>query len=200
MIGRITGTLLEKSPPQIVIDVQGLGYEIDVPMSTFYGLPATGEKVRLFTHLAIREDGHFLYGFASDEERAAFRQLLKVSGIGARTALAVLSGMSVAELSQAITLQESARLVKVPGIGRKTAERLVLELRDKLGQHLPVSAASTVSSAPSAPIDDPQADILNALIALGYNEREAVRAMKGLEADVSVSDGIRQALKSLAKG
>lgn len=198
MIGRITGILLEKNPPQILIDANGVGYEIDVPMSTFYNLPATGERVSLHTHLAVREDGHFLYGFASEEERAAFRQLLKVSGIGARMALAVLSGLSVSDLAQAVALQESGRLVKIPGIGKKTAERLLLELRDKLGKALPqLSGARLAAPMDSAP--DARSDILNALLALGYNEREALGAMKGLADDVGVSDGIRQALKLLSK-
>lgn len=197
MIGRITGTLIEKSPPQIVVDVGGVGYEIDVPMSTFYGLPATGQKVSLFTHFVVREDGHFLFGFATADERAAFRQLLKVTGVGARMALAVLSGMSVNDLAQAVAMQEAGRLVKIPGIGKKTAERLVLELRDKLGKALP-SLAATLGS-PAAATDD-RGDVLNALLALGYNEREALSAMKDLPEDVSVSDGIRLALKRLAKG
>lgn len=198
MIGRITGILLEKNPPQILIDANGVGYEIDVPMSTFYNLPAAGERVSLHTHLAVREDGHFLYGFASEEERAAFRQLLKVSGIGARMALAVLSGLSVSDLAQAVALQESGRLVKIPGIGKKTAERLLLELRDKLGKALPqLSGARLAAPMDSAP--DARSDILNALLALGYNEREALGAMKGLAEDVGVSDGIRQALKLLSK-
>ena len=197
MIGRISGTLLEKNPPQIVVDANGLGYEIDVPMSTFYGLPATGQPVRLFTHFAVREDGHFLYGFASEDERRAFRQLLKVSGIGARTALAVLSGLSVADLASAVTLQEAGRLVKIPGIGKKTAERLLLELRDKLGNALP-----TLPSAAHLPVDaanEARSDILNALLALGYNEREALGAMKGLADDIAVSEGIRLALRQLSK-
>ncbi|PKO84788.1 MAG: Holliday junction branch migration protein RuvA [Betaproteobacteria bacterium HGW-Betaproteobacteria-11] len=194
MIGRITGTLIEKNPPSITIDVHGLGYELDVPMSTFYLLPATGEKLTLFTHLTIREDGHFLYGFGSADERAAFRQLLKISGIGARTALAVLSGMSVTELAQAITMQEAGRLVKVPGIGKKTAERLLLELRDKLPKAF--SATQKVGAGETAA---PTGDILGALLALGYNEREALAAMKGLAPEVSVADGIRQALKLLSK-
>jgi Holliday junction DNA helicase RuvA len=203
MIGRITGTLLEKNPPAITIDVHGLGYEVDVPMSTFYNLPATGEKVSLHTHLMVREDAHQLYGFGTEEERAAFRQLLKISGVGARTALAVLSGMSVAELARAVTLQEAGRLTKVPGIGKKTAERLLLELRDKLpkvgaGSGARVGAGGTaVEGAESA--TDNLADILNALIALGYNEREALSAMKTLTAETAVGDGIRQALKLLSK-
>jgi len=191
VIGRITGTLIEKNPPQITIDVGGLGYEVEVPMSTFYNLPAAGEKVSLHTHLQIREDAHCLYGFGSDGERAAFRQLLKISGVGARTALAVLSGLSVSELAQAVALQEAGRLVKIPGIGKKTAERLLLELRDKLPK-------STVTATTAVP--DAGSDILNALLALGYNEREAATAMKTLPAGASVSDGIRQALKLLSKG
>ena len=199
MIGRISGQLLEKNPPQIVVDVNGIGYEIDVPMSTFYNLPAAGQKVSLHTHFAVREDGHFLYGFGSDDERATFRQLLKVSGIGARTALAVLSGLSVADLAHAVTLQETGRLVKIPGIGKKTAERLLLELRDKLGKALPSMTGVRLATAPGA-APDAKSDILNALLALGYNEREALAAMKGLAEDVGVSDGIRQALKALSKG
>ncbi|MBK8118110.1 MAG: Holliday junction branch migration protein RuvA [Sulfuritalea sp.] len=197
MIARITGVLVEKNPPSITVDVQGLGYEIDVPMSTFYNLPAAGEKVSLHTHLIVREDGHFLYGFASQDERSAFRQLLKISGIGARTALAVLSGMSVTELAQAVTLQEAGRLTKVPGIGKKTAERLLLELRDRLPKTL-ATASARVGAGDTAP--DAASDIMNALLALGYNEREALSAMQGLTPEVSVSDGIRAALKLLSKG
>ena len=196
MIGRISGLLVEKNPPQITVDVQGLGYEVDVPMSTFYNLPATGEKLSLFTHLIVREDGHFLYGFSTEAERAAFRQLLKISGIGARTALAVLSGMSVTELAHAVTMQEVGRIIKVPGIGKKTAERLLLELRDRLPKFShsgssPVGAGDTPSNSSS--------DNLNALLALGYNEREALGAMKTLAPDATVSDGIRGALKLLSK-
>ncbi|MBL8454475.1 MAG: Holliday junction branch migration protein RuvA [Zoogloea sp.] len=195
MIGRITGRLAEKNPPQILVDVNGVGYELEVPMSTFYGLPATGQAVTLSTHLAVREDGHFLYGFATEDERAAFRQLLKVAGIGARTALAVLSGLSVADLAQAIALQESGRLVKIPGIGKKTAERLLLELRDKLAKALPAVAGSVATSLPGGD----RADIINALLALGYNEKEALGAAKALPDGIGVSGGIRQALKGLSK-
>ncbi len=198
MIGRLTGTLLEKNPPQILVDVHGVGYELDVPMSTFYGLPASGSAVSLHTHFAVREDGHFLYGFATEEERTTFRQLLKVSGIGARMALAVLSGLSVTELAQAVALQEAGRLVKIPGIGKKTAERLLLELRDKLGKALPQIAGTRLAAAPGM-VADAKSDVLNALLALGYNEREALGAMKGLAEGVGVSDGIRQALKLLSK-
>lgn len=190
MIGRLAGTLLEKNPPQIVIDVHGVGYEVDVPMSTFYNLPAPSEKLVLLTHFVVREDGQFLYGFASEEERFAFRQLVRISGIGARMALAVLSGLSVADLAQAVAAQEVGRLVKVPGIGKKTAERLLLELRGKLADALPVRSSSVENSTH---------DILNALLALGYNEREAGAAMKHLPADIPTSDGIRQALKFLSK-
>lgn len=195
MIGRLTGKLLEKNPPQILLDVNGVGYEVEVPMSTFYNLPNLGERVVLITHLAVREDGHFLYGFGSEDERATFRQLLKISGIGARTALAVLSGMSVADLASAVALQESGRLVKVPGIGKKTAERLLLELKDKLAKALP-----GVSGAALSPQYAAQSDIVNALLALGYNEKEASAALKQLPAEISVSDGIRAALKLLSKG
>ncbi|MEY3200962.1 MAG: Holliday junction branch migration protein RuvA [Pseudomonadota bacterium] len=191
MIGRISGTLLEKNPPQIIVDVQGVGYEIEVPMSTFYNLPALAERVSLHTHLVVREDAHLLFGFGTEDERATFRQLVKISGIGARTALAVLSGLSVNELAQAVARQESGRLVKVPGIGKKTAERLLLELRDKL----PKASASGMAAAPA----DAGDDILNALIALGYNDKEARAALKLLPAEVGVSEGIRLALKHLSK-
>jgi Holliday junction DNA helicase RuvA len=196
MIGRLTGTLLEKNPPQITVDVHGIGYEVDVPMSTFYNLPAAGEKVSLHTHLLVREDAHQLFGFLSEGERAMFRQLLRISGIGARTALAVLSGLSVGEIAQAVTLQDSGRLVKIPGIGKKTAERLLLELKDKLPKTTLVASA-TAGTGAAAP--DAASDILNALLALGYSEREAIAAMKHLPPEATVSDGIRQALKLLSK-
>lgn len=192
MIGRIEGRLLEKNPPSILVDVGGVGYEIDVPMSTFYQLPALSEPVVLLTHLAIREDAHQLYGFATAEERAAFRELIRISGIGARTALALLSGLSVAELAQAITLQETAWLTRVPGIGKKTAERLLLELKGKLGADL--------GASPSSPANDAGADVIHALLALGYNDREARAAARTLPPGSGVTDGIRLALKSLAKG
>ena len=192
MIGRLTGLLAEKNPPQIVLDVSGVGYELDVPMSTFYNLPASGEKTTLLTHFAVREDGHFLYGFLTEAERFAFRQLLKVSGIGARTALSVLSGLSVNDLAAAVAQQELGRLIKVPGIGKKTAERLLLELKGKL--------ADTIGGVSlHAAVDDAKQDISNALLALGYNEKEAAAAMKQLPADIGTSDGIRAALKLLSK-
>lgn len=190
MIGRLSGTLLEKTPPQVVVDVHGLGYEVDVPMSTFYNLPTVGEKVSLLTHFVVREDGQYLYGFGSEAERYAFRQLVKISGVGARMALAVLSGLSVSDLAQAIVRQDVGRLTKVPGIGKKTAERLLLELKGKLADALP----SATFAAP-----DSQHDILNALLALGYNDREASATLKHLSAGCSIADGIRQALKLLSK-
>jgi Holliday junction DNA helicase RuvA len=192
MIGRLSGILVEKNPPQILLDVQGVAYEVDVPMSTFYNLPATGERIALFTHLVVREDAHLLFGFGTEQERRVFRQLVKISGIGARTALSVLSGLSVAELAQAVTMQDSGRLTKIPGIGKKTAERLLLELKDKLG--VDVTSAVGVHRAPPA-----SSDVLNALLSLGYSDREAVAAVKTLPEGVAVSDGIRQALKVLAK-
>lgn len=195
MIGRITGLLLEKHPPLVLVDVQGVGYEIDVPMSTFYQLPAIGAQVTLHTHLVVREDIHLLFGFGTEAERQAFRQLVKISGVGARTALAVLSGLSVADLQQAVATQDSGRLIKTPGIGKKTAERLLLELRDKLDSGL----AGTIGATGVALSSRSDSDILNALLSLGYNEREASWAVKQLPAGVAVSDGIRQALKLLSK-
>jgi Holliday junction DNA helicase RuvA len=192
MIGRLAGILLEKNPPQILVDCGGVGYEVEVPMSTFYNLPGMGERITLLTHLVVREDAHLLYGFGTEAERRAFRLLLKITGIGARTALAVLSGMSVADLAEAVTLQETGRLTKVPGIGKKTAERLLLELKDKLGADLG-SGVAVNRPAPAS------SDILHALLALGYSEREALAAIKQLPEGATVSDGIKQALKSLAK-
>ena len=189
MIGRITGQLAEKSPPLVLVDVGGVGYEIDVPMSTFYNLPALGQQVALLTHFVVREDVQQLFGFLTHAERSAFRELVKISGVGPRTALAILSGLSVAELSQAISRQEVGRLVKVPGIGKKTAERLLLELKGKLGPDLALPAAT--------PMTDNQGDIVQALMALGYNEKDANAALKALPPEVGVSDGIKLALKAL---
>jgi len=191
VIGRITGKLLSKQPPQIIVDVQGVGYEIDVPMSTLYQLPATGADVMLFTHLTVREDAHLLFGFATEQERTVFRQLLKISGVGARTALSLLSGLSVADLHAAVSTQDSGRLTKIPGIGKKTAERLLLELKDKL-------TVTTISS-PATGVVNAGSDIVNALLSLGYNDKEASWAVKQLPAGASVNDGIRQALKLLSK-
>ena len=191
MIGRIQGVVVEKNFPQVIVSCQGVGYEVDVPMSTFYQLPATGAEVTLHTHLVVREDAHQLYGFASEAERQAFRQLLKISGVGARTALAVLSGLSVSDLRDAVVSQDGGRLTKIPGIGKKTAERLLLELRDKLDVALATPA--------TAKGDGQAGDISNALHALGYNDKEASWAVKQLPAGLNVSDGIRQALKLLSK-
>jgi Holliday junction DNA helicase RuvA len=187
LIGRIHGKLIGKHPPQVMVDVGGIAYELDVPMSSFYALPATGDSVTLFTHLVVREDAHVLYGFMTLEERAAFRQLIRISGIGARTALAVLSGLSVGELTQAVALQDVARLTKIPGIGKKTSERLLLELKGKL------------SALAALPGTEKASDVLNALLALGYSEKEALAATQGLAPGTPVTEGIRAALKSLAK-
>jgi Holliday junction DNA helicase RuvA len=190
MIGRLAGTLLEKNPPQILVEAGGIGYEIEVPMSTFYNLPALGERITLLTHFVVREDAHQLFGFLSADERSTFRLLIKISGVGPRTALSILSGLSVAELAQAVAAQQAGRLVKVPGIGKKTAERLLLELKGKLGPDL---------AAPASVSSDAQADIVQALVALGYNDRDAAAALKSLPPDIGVADGIKQALKSLSR-
>lgn len=191
MIARLNGMLVEKSPPYIIVDCHGVGYEVEVPMSTFYDLPETGQNVQLLTHFVVREDAQLLYGFGSEQEKNTFRQLLKVNGIGAKSALSILSGVSVDELVNAVTQQEVVVLTRIPGIGKKTAERMLLELKDKF----------TVSGSQNA---QPLAksvtqDVLNALVALGYNEREATAAVKLLDKDISVTDGIKQALKSLSK-
>ena len=191
MIGRLHGKLIEKQPPQVVVDVQGLGYEIDVPMSTFYNLPGIGEAVTLHTHLVVREDAHLLYGFGSEEERRVFRQLLKISGVGPKLALSVLSGLSINDLALAVAHQEVGRLVKIPGVGKKTAERLLLELKDKLD----ISDSKVVRAPQHAALSD----ILHALLALGYSDREAQAAAKALPEGLGVAEGIRLALKSLAK-
>jgi Holliday junction DNA helicase RuvA len=189
MIGRLSGVIAEKTPPQIVIDVAGVGYEVDVPMSTFFNLGALGERAVLLTHLTVREDAHQLFGFLTHEERATFRLLIKISGVGPKMALGLLSGLSVAELAQAVSRQEAGRLTKVPGIGKKTAERLLLELKGKLGADLVL---------PAAVVNDAQADILQALVALGYSEKDAAATLKVLPPDVGVSDGIKLALKKLS--
>ena len=189
MIGRLSGILLEKNPPQVLLDCHGVGYEVQVSMSTFYNLPNLGETVSLLTHFIVREDAQLLYGFGTASEREAFRQLIKISGVGPRTALAVLSGLGVADLAQAVSLQEAGRLVKVPGIGKKTAERLLLELKGKLAPDIGTTGAAIASDA--------QADIVQALVALGYSEKDAAAALRKLPLDVGVSDGIKLAMKSL---
>ena len=190
MIGRLSGLLAGKSPPQVLVDVNGVGYDVDVPMSTFFNLPGVGERVVLLTHFVVREDAQILFGFLTHDERATFRELVKISGVGPRTALSILSGLSVAELATAVSRQDGARLVKVPGIGKKTAERLLLELKGKLG-------ADLAAPAGGVPLSDNQGDIAQALQALGYSDREAQAALKALPPDVGVSEGIRLALKSL---
>jgi Holliday junction DNA helicase RuvA len=191
MIARLKGVLIEKTPPTVVIDCNGVGYECEVPMSTFYNLPALGESVTLLTHLVVREDAHLLYGFGTDRERVTFRQLLKVNGIGAKSALSILSGLSVEDLVQAVALQETGLLTRVPGIGKKTAERLLLELKDKFS----IEGLAAIANAPKSAA----ADILNALVSLGYNEKEALLAVKQLAPEIGVSEGIKLALKSLSK-
>ncbi|MBI4938662.1 MAG: Holliday junction branch migration protein RuvA [Nitrosomonadales bacterium] len=191
MIGRLTGILIEKNPPQILLDVQGVAYELDVPMSTFYNLPVLHEKVVLHTHLIVREDAHLLFGFGSPDERVAFRQLLKISGVGPKLALSVLSGLSLTDLADAVARKEAGRLTKIPGVGKKTAERLLLELQGKFS----VTVSGNIRS--SAPAQGE--DVVNALLALGYSAKEAEWAAKQLPADAGVSDGIRQALKLLSK-
>ncbi len=191
MIGRLHGTLAYKNnPPQLLLDCHGVGYEVQVPMSTFYNLPAVGEKLMLLTQFVVREDAQLLFGFATEAERDAFRELIRIAGVGPRTALAVLSGMTVADIAHAVATQEAGRLVKVPGIGKKTAERLLLELKGRFG---------TALRGPTVAGSDVQADILQALIALGYSDRDAAAALKALPSDATVSDGIRLALKSLGK-
>ena len=191
MIGKLTGVLGEKNPPEVLVECGGVGYEVLVPMSTYYNLPARGEPVSLLTHFVVREDAQLLYGFATATERESFRQLIKITGVGPRTALAVLSGMTVADLAHAVNAQEAGRLVKVPGIGKKTAERLLLELKGKLGADIGVAAGAAAGN---------HGDILQALVALGYSDKEATAALKALPADVSVSDGIKMALKALSRG
>ncbi|MDO4968461.1 MAG: Holliday junction branch migration protein RuvA [Comamonadaceae bacterium] len=192
MIGKLTGTLLEKNPPEVLVDCHGVGYEVQVPMSTFYNLPQVGQPISLLTHFIVREDAQLLYGFATEQERQTFRELIKISGVGPRMALSLLSGLSIEELAQAVATQEAGRLVKVPGIGKKTAERLLLELKGKLGDAVVTGAAAQVKS-------DAQADILQALLALGYSDKEASACLKQLPADIGVSEGIKLALKGLSK-
>ena len=193
MIGRISGILLDKTPPLALIDCNGVGYECEVPMSTFYLLPQVGEKVTLLTHFVVREDAQLLFGFGTNQECLMFRQLLKVNGIGAKSALAILSGLSIDELIQAVSLQEAGLLTRVPGIGKKTAERLLLELKDKF-------TLDSALSIKGSGITSISQDVLNALIALGYNERESLNAVKSLDTNLTVNDGIKQALKYLSKG
>lgn len=191
MIGRLHGKLIEKTPPQVLVDVGGVGYEVDVPMSTFCNLPAEGSEITLLTHFIVREDAQLLYGFATAAERQTFRALIRISGVGPRIALAVLSGMSTQDLADAVEQGNATLLTRVPGIGKKTADRLVLELKGKLAGNAFAPAGGAASAA--------QADILSALMALGYSEREAQASVRALPAEVTVSEGIRLALKTLAR-
>ena len=191
MIARLNGILIEKSPPQVIVDCNGVGYEVEVPMSTFYNLPEIGHKIQLLIHFVVREDAQLLYGFGSEQEKSTFKQLLKVNGIGAKSALSILSGVSIDDLVEAVNRQEVGMLTRIPGIGKKTAERLLLELKDKFA----ITGSTTTTSMPKSA----SYDVLNALIALGYNEREAGAAVKLLPKEVGVADGIKQALKSLSK-
>ena len=191
MIGRIQGRLLEKTPPMILLDCNGVGYEIQVSMPTFYDLPEIGTEIKLLTHFIVREDAQLLFGFASTQERKLFRLLIKVNGVGAKVGLSILGGMTVNELMLAITHQESHLLIKIPGIGKKTAERLVLELKDKFKE----DQIKITSDKEPTIIED----IQNALIALGYSSKDVVTVSKELASDISLNDGIRQALKLLSK-
>lgn len=191
MIARLNGVLIEKYPPFVIVDCQGVGYEVEVPMSTFYNLPELGHKVQLLTHFVVREDAQLLYGFGSEQEKNTFKQLLKVNGIGAKSALSILSGVSIDDLVEAVSQQEVGMLTRIPGIGKKTAERLLLELKDKFI----VTGSVTSQAQPKSAMHD----VLNALVALGYNEREASAAVKLLPKDITVAEGIKQALKSLSK-
>ena len=191
MIGRLRGLLAEKNPPQVLIDIQGVGYLVEVPMSTYYHLPNIDQEVTLLTHFVVREDAQILFGFLTAKERETFRLLIKVTGIGPRTGLSILSGLSADDLAHAVATQEISRLVKVPGIGKKTAERLLLELKGKIGDDIGTQATTPQNSS--------QNDIMQALIALGYSEKDAKAVLKQLPQDISVTEGIKQALRAIAK-
>lgn len=194
MIGSLRGILAQKSPPQLLLEVGGVGYELEAPMSTFYGLPAVGERVRLLTHLVVREDAHILYGFASAAERALFRSLLKVSGVGPRIALAILSGVSVAAFARCVVEQDSAALTRIPGVGRKTAERLIVEMRDRVDATGAVSVGGAVAAAPAGA----EGEAFSALVALGYKPAEATQMLKGAGGGTT-EERIRRALQGAAR-
>jgi Holliday junction DNA helicase RuvA len=200
VIGRIRGQLLDKRPPRVLVDCHGVGYEIDSPMSTFWALPDPGHEVVLHTHLVVREDAHNLYGFATLAERELFQSLLKVSGIGARMALAVLSGMQAEEFVACVQRNDATRLTTLPGIGKKTAERLIVEMRDRVtGFADAVAAVPAAGRAPSP--GDALADALSGLVALGYKPQEASRLVHGLDTEGKSSEAIiREVLRGLAKG
>jgi Holliday junction DNA helicase RuvA len=198
MIGRVRGEIVYKQPPHLMVEVQGVGYELEAPMSTFYNLPAQGEQVVLFTHLAIRDDAHVLYGFFSDSERTLFRTLLRVSGVGAKMALAILSGMSADEFARCVQSDDTAALVRLPGIGKRTAERLVVEMRDRLDG---LGGSSGMPARPAATAQDssPVADAVGALIALGYKPNDASRMVRAVESEGLDSEAIiRASLKAVA--
>ena len=200
MIGRIQGKILEKQPPELLVDVQGVGYEIASPMSTFYQLPNLGELVTLHTHLVVREDAQLLYGFASLAERSLFRTLIKISGVGPKLALTILSGMNANEFILCVQDNDAAALVRLPGVGKKTAERLIIELRDKLKDQ-DVTSSSSASALASAPVSNsPVADAVSALVALGYKAPEASKMVRGVDTkDIGTEDIIRLSLQAAAK-
>ena len=201
MIGRLTGVILEKQPPELVIDVQGVGYELEAPMSTFYNLPGVGEKVKLFTHLIVREDAHILFGFSAEGERRMFRELLKVNGVGAKMALGILSGMSADEFSSCVQNDDTAALVRLPGIGKKTAERLIVEMRDRLQKLEGLTSAAVAPAAVGSRPETPISDAVSALTALGYKPQDASRMVRAVETEgLSSEEIIRAALKGEGKG
>lgn len=198
MIGRITGVLIEKKPPQIVVDCHGVGYEIEAPMTTIWALPELHAQVSLYTHLAVRDDAHLLYGFSSETERALFRSLLRVNGVGTKMALAILSGMTADEFAACVHGGDTARLTALPGVGKKTAERLIVEMRDRVGTF--VDGANPVAAPPGAAghAGDAAADAIAGLVALGYKPQDASRYVHALETDGLSSEAIiREVLKSL---
>jgi holliday junction DNA helicase RuvA len=196
MIGAVRGRLASKTPPQLTVDVGGLGYELEAPMSTFYRLPAVGEEVRLLTHLVVREDAHVLYAFATEEERRLFRSLIRVSGVGPKIALALLSGISVAAFAQCVVNEDIAALTRIPGVGRKTAERLIVEMRDRLAAPPPAAGAPAGPAAAS-----PEGEAYDALVALGYRPAEATRLLQaaGGSGSHSTEELIRRALQGAAR-
>ncbi|MGD8999215.1 MAG: Holliday junction branch migration protein RuvA [Granulosicoccaceae bacterium] len=200
MIGRLQGTLLSKQPPLVLVDVQGVGYEVEAPMSTFYVLPEVGDEVVLVTHLAVREDAHTLYGFASDNERRMFRALIKVNGVGAKLALTILSGMSADEFTSCVQAEDAAALTRLPGVGKKTAERLIVEMRDALKDWQGGGATSPATATGMTQAGDAVADAVSALVALGYKPPEASRMVRSIDTtELSSEEIIRLALQGVAK-
>ena len=199
MIGFLRGRLIAKQPPSLVIDVGGVGYEIEAPMSTFYGLAAVGADIQLFTHLVVREDAHILFGFATERERRLFRELLKVSNVGPKLALALLSGMSVENFLMCIEAQDADTLVRIPGVGRKTAERLLIEMKDRIKNLGSLPGVTTIATGIEQP-SGAQAEAFSALIALGYKPVEITRLLKSVDASVQTTEEIiRRALQAAAQ-